>query len=110
MCECVCALGWVNVEHEWVTILGCMSLCHITNSYNINTLTLLIHFSHFNPFTHSFFVRNTPYVLSLIICFKIEKHLLNMNFFALQFILNLLFINLNFNLNCMVYLDSETAS
>ncbi len=26
---CVCALGWVNVEHEfqvWVTILGCMSL------------------------------------------------------------------------------------
>ncbi len=26
---CVCALGWVNAEHEfwvWVTILGCMSL------------------------------------------------------------------------------------
>ncbi len=26
---CVCALGWVNVEHEfrvWVTLLGCMSL------------------------------------------------------------------------------------
>ncbi len=34
---CVCALGWVNVEHEfrvWVTILGCMSLSlHFTKPF-----------------------------------------------------------------------------
>ncbi len=35
---CVCALGWVNVEHEfrvWVTILGCMSLSLHLNVFPI---------------------------------------------------------------------------
>ncbi len=37
---CVCALGWVNAEHEfrvWVTVLGCMS-CHFHCSKGGSTI------------------------------------------------------------------------
>ncbi len=41
---CVCALGWVNADHEfwvWVTILGCMSL-HFHKTYLIWSNILII--------------------------------------------------------------------